>query len=78
MREVKILGPGCPKCKTLEEEVRRVVAELNLQAEVKKVTELGEILKYGVMLTPSLVVDGRVKVSGRVPAREEIKRMLTE
>lgn len=78
VREIKVLGPGCPKCKALEEEVRRAVAELGLEAKVEKVTDVSEIIGYGVMLTPGLVVDGRVKASGRVPSREEIKRWLTE
>ncbi|RJX18630.1 MAG: thioredoxin family protein, partial [Ammonifex sp.] len=69
---------GCPKCKALEELVLRVVAELNLPASVEKVTDIGEIVKYGVMLTPALVVDGQVKTSGRVPPREEIEKWLTE
>jgi hypothetical protein len=62
----------------LEELVLRVVAELNLPASVEKVTDIGEILKHGVMLTPALVIDGQVKASGRIPAREEITRWLTE
>ncbi|MEW6573647.1 MAG: thioredoxin family protein [Bacillota bacterium] len=78
MREIKVLGPGCPKCRALEEEVRKVVAELGLAVKVEKVSDVGEIIKYGVVLTPALVVDGEVKVSGRVPSREEIKRWLTE
>lgn len=78
MREVKVLGPGCPKCRALEEEVRKVVAELGLPVKVEKVTDVGEIINYGVMLTPALVVDGRVVVSGRVPPRDEIKRWLQE
>jgi small redox-active disulfide protein 2 len=78
MREVKVLGPGCPKCKALDELVRRVVDELNLPLAVEKVSDIGEIVKYGVLVTPALVVDGRVKTSGRVPPREEIKKWLTE
>lgn len=78
MREVKVLGPGCPKCRALEEEVRKAVAELGLPARVEKVADVGEIINYGVMLTPALVVDGRVVVSGRVPSREEIKKWLRE
>lgn len=76
MREVKVLGPGCPKCRALEEEVRRVVAELGLPVEVEKVSDIGEIVKYGIALTPALVVDGEVKVSGRLPNRKEIEEWL--
>ena len=78
MRVVLVLVPCCPKCRALEEEVRKVVAELGLAVKVEKVSDVGEIIKYGVVLTPALVVDGEVKVSGRVPSREEIKRWLTE
>ncbi|MEW6770590.1 MAG: thioredoxin family protein [Bacillota bacterium] len=78
MREVKVLGPGCPKCRALEEEVHKAVAELGLPVKVEKVADVGEIINYGVVLTPALVVDGRVVVSGRVPSQEEIKRWLTE
>jgi small redox-active disulfide protein 2 len=78
MREVKVLGPGCPKCKALDELVRRVVDELKLPVAVEKVSDIGEIVKYGVMFTPALVVDGRVKASGKVPPREEIEQWLTE
>lgn len=78
MREVKVLGPGCPKCRALEEEVRKAVAELGLPVKIEKVADIREIVSYGVMLTPALVVDGRVVVSGRVPSREEIKRWLAE
>ena len=78
MREVKVLGPGCPRCRALEEEVRKAVAELGLPVKVEKVADVGEIINYGVMLTPALVVDGRVVVSGRVPSREEIKKWLAE
>lgn len=78
MREIKVLGPGCPKCRALEEEVRKAMAELGLPARVEKVTDIREIVNYGVILTPALVVDGRVVSSGRVPSREEIKRWLQE
>ncbi|WP_334109423.1 thioredoxin family protein [Thermodesulfitimonas autotrophica] len=78
MREIKVLGTGCARCRALEGEVRRVVAELGLAAEVRKVSDMGEILSHGVMSVPALVVDGRVVVSGRVPSREEIKRWLQE
>lgn len=78
MREIKVLGTGCARCQMLEEEVRKAVAELGLPVRVEKVADIREIVSYGVMLTPALVVDGRVVVSGRVPSREEIKRWLAE
>ncbi len=70
--KVKILGPGCSKCKTLEEKVRRVVSENKLDAEIIKVTDLDEIMKYGIMLTPGLVIDEEVKSYGSVPKEEQI------
>jgi small redox-active disulfide protein 2 len=75
--DIAILGTGCPKCDKLTAETREVVKELGLDCEVRKVTEVAEILKYGVMLTPALVVDGKVKVVGKVPSRDEIKSYLS-
>lgn len=75
--DIAILGTGCPKCDKLTAETKQVVAELGLNHEVRKVTEVAEIMKYGVMLTPALVVDGEVKVVGKVPSKDEIKSYLT-
>ena len=69
---VKILGPGCSKCKTLEEKVRRIVFEHKLDAEIIKITDLNEIVKYGIMLTPGLVIDEQIKSYGTVPKEEQI------
>lgn len=74
--EIKVLGTGCPKCHKLEEETRAVTAEMGLDCNIEKVTEVQEIMKYGVMLTPALVVDGQVKVAGKVPSAEELKQLL--
>lgn len=75
--DIAVLGTGCPKCDKLTAETRQVVEELGLDCEVRKVTEVAEIMKYGVMLTPALVVDGDVKVVGKVPSKDEIKSYLT-
>ena len=75
--DIAILGTGCPKCDKLTAETKQAVAELGLNHEVRKVTEVAEIMKYGVMLTPALVVDGKVKVVGKVPSIEEIKGYLS-
>lgn len=75
--EIKILGPGCPKCKTLEKLTRDVVAQNGIDAIVTKVEDIVEIMKYGVMTTPALVVNGKVEIKGRVPSAEEIKQVLT-
>ena len=69
---VKILGPGCSKCKTLEEKVRRIVSEHKLDAEIIKVTDMDEIMKYGIMLTPGLVIDEQIKSYGSVQKEEQI------
>jgi len=72
--KIEILGTGCPKCKKLEENVRKAVSELKIKAEILKVTDIGKIINYGVMSTPAIVVDGKIKTSGRVPDVEEIKK----
>ncbi len=74
--KVAILGSGCTKCKTLEEIVRELVKELELDVDIVKITEINEIIEYGVMLTPGLVIDGEVIVSGRLPSRSEIETHL--
>jgi small redox-active disulfide protein 2 len=76
VKKIQILGPGCPKCKKLAENVEAAVKELELEFEMEKVTDINEIMKFGVMITPALVVDGEVKVVGKVPAPDEIKRIL--
>lgn len=75
--EIKILGPGCAKCKTLEKITREVVAELGSDATVSKVEDIMDIMNYGVMTTPALVVDEKVVIKGRVPSAKEIKEILT-
>ena len=74
--KIQVLGTGCAKCKLLAEQTERAVRELGLAAEVEKVTEINEILDFGVMMTPALVIDGEVKVTGKVPAIDELKDML--
>ena len=73
---IKILGTGCPNCQKLEANVKEALAELNLEAEVEKVTEIQDIMSYGVMGTPALVVDEEVKIYGRVTDAKEIKEIL--
>lgn len=74
---IKILGSGCKKCTKLHGLVEEVVKETGIDASIEKVTEFKDILSYGVMKTPCLVVDESVKVSGRVPSKEEIKKILS-
>lgn len=75
--EIKILGTGCPKCKTLEKLTREVVEQNGLDATVTKVEDIYQIMKYGVMTTPALVVNEKVEIKGRVPSADEIKQVLT-
>lgn len=74
--DIKVLGPGCASCNKLEKLVEEVVKELGIGDPVQKVSDIQEMLSYGVMATPALVVDGKVKFSGRVPGKEEIKKYL--
>jgi small redox-active disulfide protein 2 len=76
--EIKVLGTGCTKCKTLEKVVKEVVGQNNIDATVVKVENIMEIMKYGVMTTPALVIDGVVMVKGWVPSADEIKNLLTK
>jgi small redox-active disulfide protein 2 len=74
--KIEILGMGCLKCKTLLNTVNEVVSELNIQAEITKVEDIKQIMQYGVMLTPALVVDGVVKISGKLPSKDEVRAIL--
>lgn len=76
MKEVKVLGPGCPKCQELMAQTEKAVKELGLDCSIEKVTDIQQIISYGVMMTPALVVDGQVKVIGKVPSLEDIKKMI--
>lgn len=75
--EIKILGTGCPKCKALEKATRDVVEKNNISATVTKVEDIMDIMSYGVMVTPAVVVDGKVVVKGRVPSNDELIQLLT-
>ena len=76
MKDVKILGPGCPKCGDLYRLTELVARQMGLDCQIEKVTDMRQITSYGVMMTPALVVDGVVKVSGKVPSPEDLKEML--
>jgi len=73
---IKVLGSGCANCKKLEENTRKAVEELGIEATIEKVTDFKKIMAYGVMKTPALVVDEKVKIMGRVPSADEIKKCL--
>jgi small redox-active disulfide protein 2 len=74
--EIKILGPGCAKCLTLEKKVRDVVERMQIEATITKVDDIMDIMAYGVMTTPALVVDGNIVIKGRIPSEEEIRNFL--
>ena len=76
MKKLQILGTGCAKCTRLAEATEHAAQSLGLPYEIEKVTEIQRIMAFGVMMTPALVVDGVVKVSGKVPSPEEIQKML--
>ncbi|MBE0662527.1 MAG: TM0996/MTH895 family glutaredoxin-like protein [Bacteroidales bacterium] len=76
--EIKVLGPGCMKCKNMEKVVRETVEQNNIDAQISKVEDIMEIMTYGVMTTPALVVDGRVVIKGYIPSKDEVLRVLTQ
>lgn len=75
--KIEVLGPGCPKCEKLMANTQAAVKDLGIAAEVHKVTDIAKFMSYGVMLTPALVVDGKVKCAGKVPSAEEIKKLIS-
>ncbi len=76
MKKLQILGGGCAKCKNLAAATEQAAKSLGLEYQMEKVTDLQRIMSFGVMMTPALVVDGQVKVAGRVPSLEDLKKML--
>ena len=76
MKKIQILGTGCPKCRKLTETAEAAAQALGLSCEIEKVTEIKRIMSFGVTATPALVVDGQVRVAGRLPSLEEVKRLL--
>lgn len=76
MTKIQVLGPGCTKCKVLFEHAEQAAKELGLEYEIEKVTDISTIMGYGVMTTPALVVDGEIKLAGRVPSAEQLKAVL--
>ncbi len=77
MVNVQILGAGCPKCRKLAELAEEAARSLGIEYQIEKVTDINEIVNFGVMATPALVVNGEVKIAGRVPSVEEIKGVLS-
>ncbi len=73
---IQILGTGCPKCRLLEDHARQAVKELGVNAEIEKVMDIDEIMRYGVMMTPALAINGSVKAMGRVLTKDQIAEMI--
>ena len=76
--EIKVLGPGCPKCGEVEKRVINALAELKVAAAVEKITDIKVMMSYGILATPGLVINGKVKCAGRIPRLEEIKAWIQE
>ena len=76
--EIKVLGTGCPKCKTLEKSTRDVITQMGVEADITKEEDIMKIMEYGIMRTPGLVINGNVVVSGRLPSSKEIEQFITE
>jgi small redox-active disulfide protein 2 len=76
MKRIQVLGTGCPKCKKLAEQAEAAAKEVGIEYELQKITDIQEIMSFGVMMTPALAIDGDVKVTGKVPAVSEIKKLL--
>ncbi|MDO9633654.1 MAG: thioredoxin family protein [Paludibacter sp.] len=76
--EIKILGTGCPKCKSLEKLTREIVEQNGINATITKVEDIMEIMQYNILSTPALVVNEKVEIKGRVPSAEEIKQVLAK
>jgi len=76
--EIKVLGPGCPKCEATKKNVEEAVNQSDLNADITKVTDIMEIAKHGVFGTPAVVVDGEVKSVGKIPTKDEIKGWISK
>jgi len=76
--EIRILGPGCPRCHEVEKRTLNVLALLGVAADVQKISDIKKIMEYSIIGTPGLVINGKVKCSGKIPSRDEIKRWIQE
>jgi small redox-active disulfide protein 2 len=76
MKTIKVLGPGCAKCQKLEENTLAAIDDLGIECEFEKITDISEFIKYGILTTPALVVDGETKMSGKVLDVEAIKKII--
>ena len=76
--KIQVLGTGCPKCRKTYDNVEKAIKDLGICADIEKVQDLKAIMNFGVMVTPALAIDGKVKVSGKIPSVDEIKKFLGE
>jgi small redox-active disulfide protein 2 len=76
MKKIQILGTGCPKCMKLAENAESAARQLGIEYQIEKITDINEIINFGVMATPTLVIDGQVKAVGKIPSPEQIKQLL--
>jgi small redox-active disulfide protein 2 len=74
--KIEILGTGCPKCKMTEEIVKKIVKKLGIKADVNHVYDVDKIVDYGVMMTPAVAIDGKVKIAGKVPTENDIEKII--
>lgn len=75
---IKILGVGCPRCKKLEEQVKKILAENNIASEIEKITDIDEMMEYGILATPGLVINEKLKSSGITPKNEQVLNWIKE
>jgi small redox-active disulfide protein 2 len=78
MKSIKILGSGCAKCNKLYEQADQAAGQLGIEYEMEKVTDMAKFVEYGIMITPALVVDGDVKVTGSIPSIDKLKQMISD
>ena len=76
--EIKVLGPGCTRCRQLEKDVRNLLGEINVAADLEKIEDMNEFAEYNVVVTPALVINGQVKMAGKVPTRRQLKEWIEE
>jgi small redox-active disulfide protein 2 len=74
---IQVIGPGCPKCKMLAERTEKAIQLLGLHTAVEKVTDINEMMQFGIAMTPALAIDGTIKLAGKVPSEAEIRTLLT-
>jgi small redox-active disulfide protein 2 len=76
--KIEILGSGCPKCKATEEIVKKVVKKLGIKAELRHVYDINKITEYGIMMTPAVAIDRKIKIEGKIPTEDEIEKIIKE